>query len=860
MLNVGKLARGRENYYLSAVARGAEDYYLGSGEASGRWLGRGIRGVGLSGEVGAEELRAVLGGLHPTSFQQLPERMHQRRLPGFDLTFRAPKSVSLLHALGASDVAGAVTEAHEEAVVAALAYLEREACGTRRGPGGVDYHPGKGFVAAAFRHRTSRAGDPLLHTHVLVANMTQTRDGRWGALDGRRIYTHAKTAGYLYQAHLRWALTRALGVEWTQVRRGAAEVEGVPSQVIRAFSKRRAEIEARLTERGEHSASAAQVATLDTRAAKDYGVRAERLRDGWRAKAERLGFGTGEVASTLGRKVGRVSTPPVDRLSDRLTSPEGLTRDASSFCRRDVLQAVCQEVQNGAPLGRVEELGDEVIAGDEIVTLALDTTSPTSNGTIRLASGRVVMAAQGEARYSTTEMLAVEQAVIEDAVGRHSEGVAVAEPQALEETLAQRPSLSEEQRAMVSRLVSSGAGVDIVVGKAGTGKTFALEAARHAWVRSGYHVIGCSTAARAAVELEIHSGIASTTITSLLMDIERDKGGGLAGDTVVVIDEAAMVGTRTLARLLSHARKGGSKIVLVGDDHQLPEIAAGGAFRGIKHRSPVIELTEVRRQEHQWERAALDALRSGLAMEAVSEYVERDRMTFGTTAEAVRAKLVSDWWEAWEGGPAVMLASRRDDVADLNARARLLMRDTGRFGKQELEVAGQSFSVGDRVMTTRNDRRRLGVLNGTQGEVAAIDAKKGKLTIRTDGGRQVTLPVSYLSAGHLTHAYAMTGHKAQGMTTARCFVLGDDTLYKEWGYTAMSRGRNENRLYLVGGHDIGREEVGGAVSYEADGRVRAIRALSRSKSKELASPERSSTVIRRLNRSATPPDGVASRS
>jgi conjugative relaxase-like TrwC/TraI family protein len=798
MLNVGKLARGRENYYLSAVARGAEDYYLGSGEAPGRWLGRGIRGVGMSGEVGAEELRALLGGLHPRSLEQLPERMHQRRLPGFDLTFRAPKSVSLLHALGGRDVVAAVTEAHEEAMAAALAYLEREACGTRRGPGGVDYHPGKGFVAAGFRHRTSRAGDPLLHTHVLVANMTQARDGRWGALDGRRIYTHAKTAGYLYQAHLRWALTRSLGVEWTPVRRGAAEVDGVPAQVIRAFSKRRGEIEARLAERGEHSASAAQIATLDTRAAKDYCVGAERLRDGWRAKADRLGFGAKELGRTLGRKVGRVNTPRVDQLADKLTSAEGLTRDASSFCRRDVLQAVCQEVQNGAPLGRVEELADEMITGDEIVPLAIDTTSPTSNGTIRLASGRVVIAARGEARYSTTEMLAVEQAVIAAAVGRRNEGVAVADPESVGETLSQRPSLSEEQRSMVSALVTSGAGVDIVVGKAGTGKTFALEAARDAWVRSGYRVIGCSTAARAAVELETHSGIASTTITSLLMDIERDQDEGLAADTVIVIDEAAMVGTRTLARLLAHARAGGAKVVLVGDDHQLPEIAAGGAFRGIKHRSPVIELTEVRRQEHEWERTALDALRSGRVGEAVCDYVERDRMTFGTTAEGVRARLVSDWWEAWEEGPAVMLASRRDDVDDLNARARLMMQETGQLGREEVEVAGRSFGVGDRVMTTRNARRWLGVLNGTQGEVAAIDVSKGELTIRTDGGRHVRLPATYLEAGHVTHAYAMTGHKAQGMTTARCFALGDDTLYKEWGYTALSRGKKENRLYLVG--------------------------------------------------------------
>jgi ATP-dependent exoDNAse (exonuclease V) alpha subunit len=400
---------------------------------------------------------------------------------------------------------------------------------------------------------------------------------------------------------------------------------------------------------------------------------------------------------------------------------------------------------------------------------------------------------------------------------------------------------------MVSSLVTSGAGVDIVVGKAGTGKTFALEAARAAWVRSGYRVIGCSTAARAAMELETHSGIASTTITSLLMDIEHDQGGGLAADTVVVIDEAAMVGTRTLAQLMSHARTNRAKVVLVGDDHQLPEIAAGGAFRGIKHRSPVIELTEVRRQELEWERAALDALRSGRVREAVSDYVERDRMTFGTTAEAVRARLVSDWWQAWEEGPAVMLASRRDDVDDLNARARLMMRETGQLKKEELEVAGRSFAIGDRVMTTRNARRRLGVLNGTQGEVAAIDVSKGEVILRTDGGRHVRLPAAYLAADNLTHSYAMTGHKAQGMTTARCFALGDDTIYREWGYTALSRGKKENRLYLVGGHDVGREEVGGAVSYEADGKVRAIRALVRSKSKEFAS-DGTSIALRALER------------
>jgi ATP-dependent exoDNAse (exonuclease V) alpha subunit len=288
----------------------------------------------------------------------------------------------------------------------------------------------------------------------------------------------------------------------------------------------------------------------------------------------------------------------------------------------------------------------------------------------------------------------------------------------------------------------------------------------------------------------------------------------------------------------------------VGDDRQLPEIAAGGAFRGIKHRSPTIELSEVRRQDEAWERTALDALRAGRTREAVSDYVKRERMTFGTTAETVRARLVADWWKAWDKAPAVMVAARRDDVDDLNARARLLMRKTGQLGKRELEVVGRAFAVGDRVMTTRNARRWLGVLNGTQGEVAAIDTTRGALTLKTDGGREVVLPASYLQSAHLTHAYAMTGHKAQGMTTARCFALGDDSLYKEWGYTALSRGKRENRLYLVGGHDIGREEVGGAVSYEADGTIQAIRTLSRSKGKEMASDEKGLAQVRELSRGA----------
>jgi conjugative relaxase-like TrwC/TraI family protein len=195
VLNIGKLRKGGELYYLNSVAKGVEDYYVGSGEAPGYWLAGGAKDLGLAGPVGEADLRAVLNGFHPKSGNRLTNghQSKRERVPGFDLTFRAPKSVSLLHALGPKEASNEVVSAHGAAVQAAIAYLEREASAARRGKGGKNKIASKGFIGAAFRHRTSRVGDPLLHTHVLVANLIKGEDDRWGALDARRLYVHAKT-------------------------------------------------------------------------------------------------------------------------------------------------------------------------------------------------------------------------------------------------------------------------------------------------------------------------------------------------------------------------------------------------------------------------------------------------------------------------------------------------------------------------------------------------------------------------------------------------------------------------------------------------------------------------------------------
>ena len=222
MLSIGKIAVGQADYYLEqargsttrtrAVSSGVEDYYLEGPEPDGEWMGDGSALLGLHGQGDGDELHRVLAGEHPASGVPLG-RWTSSRVPGFDLTFSAPKSVSVLFGIGDEPMRRAIQAAHGLAVADAFGYMERQAAVTRRGAGGIHRIPGRGLVAAAFRHRTSRVGDPQLHTHVLVANLTLGADGRWSALDGRGIYAHAKTAGYVYEARLRAELTRELGVD-----------------------------------------------------------------------------------------------------------------------------------------------------------------------------------------------------------------------------------------------------------------------------------------------------------------------------------------------------------------------------------------------------------------------------------------------------------------------------------------------------------------------------------------------------------------------------------------------------------------------------------------------------------------------
>ncbi len=646
MLSLGKMAAGQESYYTDAVAQGREDYYLGKGEAPGRWLGRGAGELDLHGEVGADALGRLLNGSDPSSGAQLGQLQPKGRVAGWDATFSAPKSVSLLWALGSPEVSEQVRQAHEQAVEKTVGYLEEQAARGRRGAGGQSQVETAGFIAAGFRHRTSRALDPQLHTHVLIANLVQGRDGRWGALDGRLLYAYARTAGFLYEAELRQRLTQSLGLEFGPVQNGIAELAQVPSSVLRSFSRRRLEIERRMRERGDEGARAAQVAALDTRERKPEAVDWPTLRAEWRERAEREGFDATAIEALLGRGAWERLTPErAERILDLLSGPEGLTKQISSFSRRDVLRAIAQELRQGGSVKLIESLGDALLASERVVPLE-GPASHRSGDVITIrgqgGKGKLKAVPTDLERWSTPEMLATEASLLLGASARRTAGVGLAGPEAVESAISRRPILhnSSEQRAMVVRLASSGAGLEVVRGKAGSGKTTALEALNEAWEESGLQIYGLALAGRTAQRLQGETGIASMTIEQLRVQMER--GWQMPSGSVLVVDEAAMVGTRRLAWLAEEAERAEAKLVLVGDDKQLAEIDAGGGFRGLAERLGAITLSENRRQVQGWEREALEAIREGRPSEALAAYQERGAVVIQATADQLRELMVAE--------------------------------------------------------------------------------------------------------------------------------------------------------------------------------------------------------------------------
>jgi Ti-type conjugative transfer relaxase TraA len=404
------------------------------------------------------------------------------------------------------------------------------------------------------------------------------------------------------------------------------------------------------------------------------------------------------------------------------------------------------------------------------------------------------------ARYSTKEMVAVEQQMADSADRMAQSGTFGVSRGKVERAIADRPFLAEEQKEAV-RHITGPERIEAVAGLAGAGKSTMLGAARQAWEAEGYEVRGAALAGKAAEGLEESSGIRSRTLASLERSWERGRDQ-LNSRTVLVIDEAGMVGSRQLSRVLAEADRAGAKVVLVGDPEQLQPIGPGAAFRAVAERAGFVELGEIRRQREGWQReASVDFARHRTA-EGLRAYAERGQVRFESDTGAARAAIVSDViadMDARPEGSRLVLAHRRVDVADLNDQVRAARQGRGELQGEHLYQTSEgerAFAAGDRIMFRENNRD-LGVTNGMLGMVER--AEPGRLEVRLDTtkgpgtGRSVAVSMADYAA--VDHGYASTIHKAQGATVDRSYVLASGTMDRHLAYVAMTRHRDAAALY-----------------------------------------------------------------
>jgi conjugative relaxase-like TrwC/TraI family protein len=759
-------------------------------------------------------------------------RPRTQTVAGYDLTFSPVKSVSALWAVADPPVAAVIERAHQAAVKDALAFIERHALFTRTGPQGIRQVNVQGLVATAFTHRDSRAGDPDLHTHVAVANKVQTLDRRWLSIDGRLLFKANVAASETYNTALEQHLRDSLGVRFAErlgtdaTKRPIREIVGVDPCLNQRWSTRRVHIDTRRRElavqfQNDHgrpptpveALHLSQQATLETRDAKHEPRSLTEQRATWLSEAAAV-LGSPEAVASMVRAVltPRAETAPIadsrwiaDTADHILTVMEGSRSTWQVWHVRAEAQRQVRTVDVGgenAP-ALVDLLVDEVL-DRRCIALAAPGDNIEEPDALRRVDGSSVYTVAGADLYTSQRILDAEQRLVATAGCRDRTAVEESAVNlALLEMAANGTALDAGQAALVRQMCSSRARLQLAIAPAGAGKTTAMRALTLAWTQDGGQVLGLAPSAAAAAVLAGETGIRTDTLAKLTWSLDHGElqewAAAVGPATLVIIDEAGMADTLTLDIAVQFAASRGASVRLVGDDQQLAAIGAGGVLRDIQQSHGALRLTELHRFTDPAEAAASLTLREGNP-QALDFYLDRGRVHVGdiaTTTEDAFSAWVSD---RAAGLDAIMIAPTRQLVAQLNRRAREHRLDHCAATPEVPLADGNQASVGDVIITRRNDRRlRLTatdwVKNGDRWMITHI-GKHGDLTVRhTRSHLTVRLPIDYVreSTGL---GYATTIHAAQGVSadTMHGLLTGQES--RQQLYTMLTRGRHANHLYL----------------------------------------------------------------
>lgn len=862
MLSVHKI-RGGDGYlaYLTA------EYYLGE-EQFGEWYGQGAKALGLRGRVQAEQLRMVVEGYRPDG-RKLVASAGQKPHPktgkgghqaGWDLTFSPPKPFGVLWSGADAETRAKLEAAHGDSVKEVLSYLEQVAgfVRVRTKKGGVVLAPAK-LVVALFNHATSRAGDPMPHTHCFVANAGVDAGGGTRGLDSTGFYILKMTAGALYRAGLANRLRNEHGLEVTPDEQKAWTIRGVPEVLVKLYSKRREQVLAALgefTAKGQRRASAraAEVATKATRRKKQDRPIEESRRE-WHETNHKHGF-TEEKARSLFGRVQPNLTADLTALIGQ--AAEDITKRECYFTKAQLIRATAELCMDGKATiaAIIKAVTKEVEETDRFFDLGIERKR-------RWYTTREVMKRERELLADIDKLHADKSHRVKPdrAIGKLLNKQFPTEGRGLSPDELTR---NKEQRAAVEYLTMTGGGISSLAGMAGTGKTTVLETCRKIWERAGYTVIGTSLGGVAADGLQEKAGIPSETLAKRLMqlgeavDLPGVKPGKvkvpklkLTPKTIVVLDEAGMVGTEQLHKLIRHITAAGAKYVPTGDGLQLQPIEAGGPFASVVNRVGGAVLKHITRQKRQendpsptWARDAVRHLAAGEAKQGLGLFDQRGLVIRTDSRSDAIKRMVQDW--AKGGGadkPAdwVLLAATRAEVAAINAECQRVRDARGLKGKLVTSLPGrilksvtiendgnkERIHLGDRVLFTKNSST-IGVRNGNFGTVKGVTVTStGKvLKVRLGGnegewGKSVYVPVRYYK--HLQLGYAASTHKLQGVTCERASVLlGGSMQDLHLSYVQGSRAKHETRFY------VDRFEAGGKELEEL------CVQMSRNRQKELA--------------------------
>ncbi|MGJ3510133.1 MobF family relaxase [Enemella sp. A6] len=796
-------------------------------------------GVFEKAVAGLWEVRGVLDDQGLEGFEVVPRRQVVGNA-GYDIAFTLPKSNSLLLAFAEDGTADRIEDTYAQCVTQTFGWLEGRTSFQMRGKHGQGKTArrvvGSGFAGWAMVHRSARPvageaiGDPHWHVHVTIANLTQAEDGKWStvAAGGRELMNHAPTVDHVLKALVRGELSRQYGVEWARNdRTGAWEVATIPDETLVAFSRRGANIRGMLTELGYDnttaSSTAKRIAEAHARGGKEDSSAASdaTLREHWAHRAHDLGLDVaGMVHAALhgpGQQgEGRPNHDRVEEIRQRLLDPEtGLTAHKRRAGWLEAVAVVADSLPTGAEsIEEIETLTNAVLADDRFVAIeGRPNDRPMLTTQDVIDAEKVIFTRAEETHGFVTVEVEVAQAAVE-----------------LTE-VTQGYELSEEQARAVFQLTGSGRAIETLLGPPGTGKTTLLRAANTAWEAGGHRVLGVATAGVAAQNLQLESGIESVTIAKVLF--EANNGTNLLdGVQVCVVDEANLTDDRARAHLYLLAAETGTKVVEVGDHLQLRGVGCGSSFGVLHTKLGGPELTENRRQKYVDERNALARWRDGDFLGALQSWHTRGRLIEVDTIDEKVADMAATWraettgapdaWTALEG--VVMIAGTNESVDRLNATVQGMREQQGEVSNvTEWHLAAgrvERFGVGDQVMLRRNDRQgRLtggqAVVNGQRALVTDTHPDHG-VTVQwkaegPDGPtwRTAVLDQEYISVGGLQLGYAMTAHKAEGLTVSADWQLPDGQ--HQHGTTIIDvDGMDNAGLYVAASRHKGRMLAFGA--------------------------------------------------